>query len=195
MSLLALLDEIRAVSRNGLFHADDPHDEERFRRILELVCEGYGRALDRPPEEVRDRLYAELGHVTPSVSAGAAVFDDAGRVLLTKRADDGTWCLPGGYVDPGEDPAETAVREVREETGLEITTTELVDTYALPADERHNPHAHVAITYLGEVEGGAARTAAESQQVEYRAAESIGRWHPHHETYVEDARRAQNSSA
>src|SRR5215472_14950824 len=47
-----------------------------------------------------------------------AVFDDAGRVLLGKRADVGLWTLPGGIIDPAEQPADAAVREVYEETGI-----------------------------------------------------------------------------
>jgi 8-oxo-dGTP pyrophosphatase MutT (NUDIX family) len=45
---------------------------------------------------------------------------DGERLLLTKRSDNGQWCLPGGGIDPGERPAEAAEREVLEETGLTV---------------------------------------------------------------------------
>lgn len=51
-------------------------------------------------------------------SASAVVVDDAGRVLLGRRADTGKWSLPMGAIDPGEQPADAAVREVYEETGV-----------------------------------------------------------------------------
>lgn len=57
---------------------------------------------------------------------------DAGRVLLLQRADFRTWALPGGGVDAGESAAQAAIREVREETGLDVTLTGLVGLYALP---------------------------------------------------------------
>ncbi|GAA0527677.1 NUDIX domain-containing protein [Paractinoplanes ferrugineus] len=51
-------------------------------------------------------------------SATAVVFDDGGRVLLIRRGDNGRWSLPSGMIDPGEQPADAAVREVLEETGI-----------------------------------------------------------------------------
>jgi ADP-ribose pyrophosphatase YjhB (NUDIX family) len=52
--------------------------------------------------------------------ADAAVFDEAGRLLLQRRADDGDWGVPGGALDTGETLAQTAQRETREETGIEV---------------------------------------------------------------------------
>ncbi|ADB31830.1 NUDIX hydrolase [Kribbella flavida DSM 17836] len=63
--------------------------------------------------------------------ATAAVLDGE-RLLLTRRSDNGEWCLPGGGIDPGERPAETAEREVLEETGLTVRATELLGVYSDP---------------------------------------------------------------
>lgn len=55
---------------------------------------------------------------------GAVVFDDAGRLLLIRRAHApaaGQWSIPGGRVEPGESHEQAVVREVREETGLRVT--------------------------------------------------------------------------
>ncbi|GAA0527684.1 NUDIX domain-containing protein [Paractinoplanes ferrugineus] len=54
----------------------------------------------------------------PGVSA--VVRDEPGRILLMRRTDDGTWGLPAGMVEPGEQPADAAVREVLEETGVRV---------------------------------------------------------------------------
>lgn len=70
------------------------------------------------PQFVLD-LRAKVGHGMLWLStAMGAVFDDEGRVLLGKRADVGVWTLPGGIIDPAEQPADAAVREVFEETGI-----------------------------------------------------------------------------
>jgi len=61
--------------------------------------------------------------------AGAVVHDAAGRLLMIRRGREpgrGLWSLPGGRCEPGETAAETAVREVREETGLEVAADRLV---------------------------------------------------------------------
>ncbi|MBB30616.1 MAG: hypothetical protein CME25_17140 [Gemmatimonadetes bacterium] len=57
---------------------------------------------------------------------------DGDRVLLTKREDFEVWCLPGGVVEPGESVAEAAIREAREETGLEVELTRLVGIFSRP---------------------------------------------------------------
>ncbi len=56
----------------------------------------------------------------------------SGRVLLIRHSWYGVWCLPGGTVEPGESVAEAAVREAREETGLEVELTRLVGVFSLP---------------------------------------------------------------
>jgi len=64
--------------------------------------------------------------------AGAFIRDDRGRVLLVRRADSGNWTLPGGMQNVGENITQTAVREVREETGLDVEITGLIGIYTDP---------------------------------------------------------------
>jgi 8-oxo-dGTP pyrophosphatase MutT (NUDIX family) len=72
-----------------------------------------------PVPEFVARLREHIGHdLLWLSSATAVVLDDQGRVLLGRRSDTGTWALPGGVVDPAEQPADAAVREVFEETGV-----------------------------------------------------------------------------
>ncbi|MFN2624567.1 MAG: NUDIX hydrolase [Mycobacteriales bacterium] len=63
--------------------------------------------------------------------AGAVIRDDSGRLLLVRRRHEpsrGLWSLPGGRVEPGETAAEACVREVREETGLDVIVGDLLST-------------------------------------------------------------------
>lgn len=62
----------------------------------------------------------------------ALVRDDEGNVLLGRRADTGEWAMVYGIIDPGEQPADAAVREVREETGVDVTVTDLVSVTSQP---------------------------------------------------------------
>ncbi len=66
------------------------------------------------------------------LGCSAALFDDEGRILLTKRSDNGQWCLPGGGVEPGESVEEACLREVWEETGLTVRVKRLVGVYSHP---------------------------------------------------------------
>ena len=76
-------------------------------------------------------------HITHvKVGVGVIVVDDRARVLLEKRSDNGMWGLPGGGIEPGESVYETALREVKEETGLDIEITGLVGVYSEPSAGR-----------------------------------------------------------
>jgi len=66
------------------------------------------------------------------LGCSAAIFDDKRRILLTKRKDNGQWCLPSGGVEPGESVAEGCEREVFEETGLKVEVIRLVGVYSHP---------------------------------------------------------------
>ena len=67
------------------------------------------------------------------LGCSAVIFDEARKkVLLTKRADNGLWCLPSGGMEPGECVEETILREVWEETGLTVRVLRLVGVYSDP---------------------------------------------------------------
>ncbi len=64
------------------------------------------------------------------LAASTAVFNSAGEVLLVRLSyDQGQWTMPGGNIDPGESPADAAVREAREETGLDVEIEALYSVY------------------------------------------------------------------
>jgi 8-oxo-dGTP pyrophosphatase MutT (NUDIX family) len=79
--------------------------------------------------EIRAHLGTRL-LLLPSVAA--IVRDDAGRILLQKRSDNGAWDLPAGAIDPGEAPAQTIVREVYEETGLIVVPERILGVFGGP---------------------------------------------------------------
>ncbi len=68
-----------------------------------------------------------------AVGCSATIFDAAGeKMLLTRREDNGQWCVPGGYMEPGESVTEACVREVLEETGLHVKVKRLIGVYTTP---------------------------------------------------------------
>ena len=90
----------------------------------------------------------------PKVATGV-VFSVNGGVLLVKRGIEpsyGKWVFPGGYVDRGESLEAAAIREVKEESGLDVRLTRLLGIYSAPG----NPI--ILITFVGEVTGGSLQT-------------------------------------
>lgn len=94
-----------------------------------------------------------------SVSAGAAVIRDDGRVLAIKRRDNGAWVQPGGIVELDEDPRDTVRREVLEETGVEIEPGDLVGIY------KNMVRGVVSLVFRCRPVGGEARETAEAADV------------------------------
>lgn len=66
------------------------------------------------------------------VGSSAVVVDDGGRILLQRRSDSGNWALPGGAMDIGETFADSAIREVKEETGFDVRIERIVGIYSDP---------------------------------------------------------------
>lgn len=99
----------------------------------------------------------------PKVSV-AVLAEQDGRVLLIKRSMDparGSWCMPGGFMEQGETPRQTAVRECREETGVEVEITRLVDVFYYE-DYRGSG---VLILYRGRITGGVPQALDDAQAV------------------------------
>lgn len=184
MDILSLLDELQTIARNGLNYAADPYDRERYRRLLDLAAAQYEALLGLPAAEIRQRFAAELGHITPKVGGDAAIFDSEGRILLVKRADDGRWCLPCGWLEANESPVEAAMRETKEETGLEVRPLALVDVITRKANIKHGPHTVIAVIYLCEIVGGLLQGSHEGLEVQYWRLEDVPVWHALHQQYA-----------
>ena len=184
MELLALLDELQTIARNGLHYAENLYDRERYERLMTLVTTYYGESLDMPPAEVRQRLSKEVGYITPKVGADAALFNAAGEILLVLRSDDNCWCLPCGWVEPNESPDKTAVRETLEETGLDVRTLQLVDVFFRPPGSYYGVHSLVAVVYLCEITGGSLQLSHEHLDARYWPIEAVTEWHANHREYA-----------
>jgi len=92
------------------------------------------------------------------LGSSAIIFDENKRVLLTRRTDNGQWCLPGGAIDSGESVAEACIREVWEETSLHVRVKRLVGVYSDPNQLVIYPDGNkvfiVALSFEAEIVGG-----------------------------------------
>lgn len=125
--------ELQSLAQAGLFYAKDPFDLERYERIREIAAEMLGSRSDLPAGQIRDLFCNETGYQTPKLDTRAAIFQKD-KILLVKEQN-GTWSLPGGWVDVNLSVRESAVKEVKEEAGLEVTADLVI---AVQDREKHN---------------------------------------------------------
>ncbi len=132
VDLLRWAETLSGVARTGLGFTKSLYERERFEEVLKVAADIRAAALE---EAEADALYEEwlasvgdgvAGYVTPKVAVAAVVGNDAGEILLTQRADSGWWLYPVGWADAGYSPAEIAVKEVFEETGIEVEPIRLI---------------------------------------------------------------------
>jgi ADP-ribose pyrophosphatase YjhB (NUDIX family) len=113
------------------------------------------------------------------LGCSAVIFDESRqKVLLTKRSDNGLWCVPGGQVEPGESVAEACEREVYEETGLEVRVIRLVGVYSNPNHLVIYPDGNkvqiVVLNFEAEITGGKLGLSNETTEVGFFTLEEMG---------------------
>jgi 8-oxo-dGTP pyrophosphatase MutT (NUDIX family) len=119
----------------------------------------------RVPGYTRHEFGERIGATARLRIGAAAAVMDGERLLLTRRSDNGEWCLPGGAVEPGERPAEAAERETLEETGLSVRVTGLLGVYSDPDVVVVYPDGNrvqiIGVVFRAEAVGGEAGCSAE----------------------------------
>jgi ADP-ribose pyrophosphatase YjhB (NUDIX family) len=130
--LLRWSESLSAIARTGLGFSDNLYERERFEEVLAVAGEIRARAADGyDPDDVITEWLANVGsgvagYVTPKATVGAIVGNDAGEILLIQRADSGVWLFPTGWADVGYSAAEVAVKEVKEEAGIDCEVVRLI---------------------------------------------------------------------
>jgi ADP-ribose pyrophosphatase YjhB (NUDIX family) len=133
--LLRWAESLAGIARTGLGFTDSLYEKERFEEVLKVAADIRAAAFE---EAESDALFDEWlasvgegvpGYVTPKVAVAAVVGNEKGELLLTQRADSGVWLYPVGWADVGYSPSEVAVKEVYEETGIEVEPVSLIAVF------------------------------------------------------------------
>lgn len=164
--------ELQSIAQTGLFYGKDPFDMERYQRIRDIAAEMISFKTEIPLEKVKDLFCCETGYQTPKLDTRAAIFKED-KILLVKEKN-GTWSLPGGWVDVNVSVKENVVKEVKEEAGLDVTP-ELV--IAVQDREKHNLPIYAykvcKIFVLCSVLGGAFQENTETTESRYFGIEEL----------------------
>ena len=141
-----------ALAQTGLHFAKDPFDTQRYAEIASIAHAQLASMAGVGSADIARLFAPETGYANPKVDVRCAVFNDAGEVLLVREASEGLWSLPGGWADVGATPAQSAQREVLEESGYSVKISRPLAIW----DMRLHPHPeqlfHIwKIVFLGEV--------------------------------------------
>ena len=175
MDLVATARELTAIAQTGGHFAKDRYDQERYQRLRQIAADLLASCSDVPSHTILAWAREEFGYATPKVDVRAFIVQ-AGRVLLIREdADEGRWSLPGGWADVNESPAESVVREVREETGYEAKPLRLLAVF--DREKQGQPPAfpyHVyKLFFHCEIIGGVATKTAESSESAFFAPDHL----------------------
>ncbi|WP_302626574.1 NUDIX hydrolase [uncultured Eubacterium sp.] len=125
--------ELQSLAQAGLTYGKDIYDKERYERIREISAEMLSYKTEISIEKVKELFCNETGYQTPKLDTRAAIFDN-GKILLVKE-NNGKWSLPGGWVDINVSVKENTVKEVKEESGLDVTADKII---AVQDRAKHN---------------------------------------------------------
>lgn len=115
---------IQSIAQAGLQYGRDKYDKERYEELRKISADMISVKTDIPINKVYDLFCNETGYQTPKVDTRAAVFVD-GKILLVHE-NNGTWSLPGGWCDVDQSIASNTIKEVKEETGFDVSTEKLI---------------------------------------------------------------------
>lgn len=125
--------ELQSLAQAGLTYGKDEYDKERYERIRDISAEMIARKSDISIEKVIDLFCNESGYQTPKIDTRAAIFEN-GKILLVRETN-GKWSLPGGWVDVNVSVGDNVVKEVKEESGLDVKVDKVI---AIQDRAKHN---------------------------------------------------------
>lgn len=131
--ILKIARRIQAIAQSGLHFAENDFDRDRYEELRTLSVRLTGTICDTEPERLRDLFTNETGFQTPKIDVRSVVIKD-GKILMAKEKLDGKYSIPGGFADINYSPSEVAVKEVREETGLNVRFNRVL---AIADTDRH----------------------------------------------------------
>ncbi len=136
--LLRIAQRLQALAQAGLLYSQSVFDTERYTEIQSLSLDVMASLTDQPVALLESLFSTETAYPTPKVDIRAVLFRGVDEILLVQeKLDGGRWSLPGGWAEVGLTPFEVAVKEVREETGLDTEAVRLLALF----DKKQHPHS------------------------------------------------------
>ena len=164
--------EIQSLAQAGLAYTSNVYDIERYERLRKISAEMISEKTNISTEKVEELFCNESGYQTPKLDTRAAVFKE-NKILLTHE-NNGTWSLPGGWVDVLESIKSNTEKEVKEETGLDVKAVKVI---AIQDRNKHNIPVYAygvcKVFALCELLGGSFEENIETTETKYFSLDEI----------------------
>ena len=163
---LDVVKRIKAIAETGLVYARDAYDKERYEELREIGLKLMAYLSREPFTKLDSFFLPQLDYPTPKVDVRGFVLNERDEILMAQESVDSKWTIPGGWADIGNTPTEVAVKEIKEETGLDA---EIVRLLAIYDKQRHKhppePHYIYKLIFLCRVKGGELQAGFDMQGV------------------------------
>ena len=164
--------EIQSLAQVGLAYTNNVYDIERYERLREISAEMIAEKSNVSLNKVKDLFCNETGYQTPKIDTRAAIFKN-NKILLTHE-NNGTWSLPGGWCDVLESVGSNTIKEVKEETGLDVKPLKII---SVQDRNKHNKPIYAygvcKIFILCNVIGGEFVENIETTEIKYFSLDEI----------------------
>ena len=169
---LELAIEIQSLAQSGLAYTSNVYDIERYERLRDISVEMISMKTDLEFNKIKDLFCNETGYQTPKIDTRAVIFK-GDKILLTHE-NNGTWSLPGGWCDVLESVGSNTIKEVKEETGLDVIAKTII---AVQDRNKHNKPIYAygvcKIFVLCNVIGGEFIENIETTEIKYFSLDEI----------------------
>ena len=127
--ILEAAKQLKSLADTGLVYQDNPFDIERYTAIRETAFRLMSLVTEDSPQEIGALYTGVSDYPTPKVDVRGFVVNNEGEILMVREMADGKWTIPGGWADIGFSPSEVVVKEVKEESGLDVEAKRLLAVY------------------------------------------------------------------
>lgn len=163
---------IQSIAQAGLQYGKDKFDIERYEELRIIAAEMMSAKSDISFEIIQNIFCNESGYQTPKIDTRAAVFQD--NKILMVRENNGKWSLPGGWCDVDQSIVSNTEKEVREETGYQVTAQRLI---AVQDWRKHNvcnyAYGVIKTFMLCKNDGGTFENNNETTQIDFFSLDDI----------------------
>ncbi|MXN93130.1 NUDIX domain-containing protein [Flavobacterium sp. Sd200] len=136
-NILDQIKKLKALADTGLLYCSNEYDRERYTELHEISIDLMSQLSGNDIASLKSMFAPVTDYPTVKTDVRALVLsDDKKQILLARESADGKWSLPGGWADVGQTPREVAIKEVKEETGLDVNTIALLAVF----DKREHAH-------------------------------------------------------